>query len=239
MKTLEYRTIDKSPWGAGPWDIEPDKMQWRDEATGLPCLIVRNHGGAWCGYVGVADGHPLYRVGYSDVAKLPKETLRQMLEARGVLDLYADDLEKGDVRVESIIDVHGGLTFSDDCGEHTREDWEQWRNRRSEYTQEAAKYPRGDAARHLKEWAECYDDFHAWAKRCEAVGICHLPEKGEPAQVWWFGFDCSHCGDISPGYDFSRRHDFGPNEYRDVDYVRDQVAELAKQLHSLGGDASE
>ena len=29
MKTIEYRTIDKSAWPRGEWDAEPDKMQWR------------------------------------------------------------------------------------------------------------------------------------------------------------------------------------------------------------------
>lgn len=66
MQTLEYRTVDKSGWGEGPWKGEPDKMQWQDEATKLPCLIVRNAGGALCGYVGVAEGHPLYGKGYED-----------------------------------------------------------------------------------------------------------------------------------------------------------------------------
>ena len=60
MKTIEYRTQDKSTWGPGPWQDEPDKVQWRDEATGLPCLIVRNRMGAWCGYAGVSNGHPLF-----------------------------------------------------------------------------------------------------------------------------------------------------------------------------------
>lgn len=64
MQTIEYKnpTIDKSEWGNGPWVDEPDKKQWRDEETGLPCLIVRNvHvSGALCGYVGVPKGHPYY-----------------------------------------------------------------------------------------------------------------------------------------------------------------------------------
>lgn len=51
---------DKSTWGDGPWQDEPDKVQWIDEATGLDCLIVRNHHGALCGYVGVPPGHPLH-----------------------------------------------------------------------------------------------------------------------------------------------------------------------------------
>ncbi len=53
METREWRTMDKSGWGSGPWQDEPDKKQWRDEATGLPCLIVRNGMGALCGYVGM------------------------------------------------------------------------------------------------------------------------------------------------------------------------------------------
>lgn len=36
METLEYRTKDKSTWGDGPWQQEPDKKQWQDAATGLP-----------------------------------------------------------------------------------------------------------------------------------------------------------------------------------------------------------
>jgi hypothetical protein len=67
MQTLEYRSRDKTDWGPGPWQDEPDKRQWVDEATGLPCLIVRNDMGGLCGYVGVADGHPLFGKQYGDV----------------------------------------------------------------------------------------------------------------------------------------------------------------------------
>lgn len=40
MQTIEYRTIDKTAWGDGPWLNEPDKKQWQDVETGLPCLAV-------------------------------------------------------------------------------------------------------------------------------------------------------------------------------------------------------
>lgn len=66
MQTLEWRTVDKSAWDDGEWQSEPDKKQWRDAATGLPCLIVRNPGGALCGYVGVSEGHPLHGRDYYD-----------------------------------------------------------------------------------------------------------------------------------------------------------------------------
>jgi hypothetical protein len=62
-----YTTIDKTDWGDGPWQHESDKLQWVDEATGLDCLIVRNHFGALCGYVGVPPSHPDYGRDCDDV----------------------------------------------------------------------------------------------------------------------------------------------------------------------------
>jgi len=62
MNRIEYRFRDRSRWGSGPWQDEPDKVQWPDEATGLPCLAVRGPGGHWCGYVGVAEGHRCFKV---------------------------------------------------------------------------------------------------------------------------------------------------------------------------------
>ena len=85
METIEYRTLDKSDWGPGPWASEPDKRQWLDAATGYPCLIRRApKTGALCGYVGVPESHPLFSVDY------------------------------GDPRVVDIL-VHGGVTFADSC----------------------------------------------------------------------------------------------------------------------------
>jgi hypothetical protein len=44
-------------WTSGPWDDEPDRLEWR--YRDLPCLIVRSDStGALCGYVGVARSHP-------------------------------------------------------------------------------------------------------------------------------------------------------------------------------------
>lgn len=96
MRTIEYtyREADKAEWGEGPWHNEPDKIQWQDEATGLPCLVVRNRFGAWCGYAGVEEGHPLFGVPYNEC------------ESRPELDgIY----------------IHGGLTFSDFCVEDGKE----------------------------------------------------------------------------------------------------------------------
>jgi hypothetical protein len=59
------------PPGDGPWRDEPDKVQWVDEATDLDCLVVRNHSGALCGYVGVPPGHPWHGVDYSSIEPFP------------------------------------------------------------------------------------------------------------------------------------------------------------------------
>lgn len=87
MQTIEERDVDRTGWPAGKWDSEPDKRQWLDEATGLPCLIVRTPElGHLCGYVGVPRGHAMYEKSYSDVHDaLPNLT------------------------------CHGGLTYSDHC----------------------------------------------------------------------------------------------------------------------------
>ena len=68
MTTLEETTIDKSTWGDGPWQDEPDKKRWRDESTGYPCEIFRNYEvGNLCGYVGVPHNHPAFKQDYETV----------------------------------------------------------------------------------------------------------------------------------------------------------------------------
>jgi hypothetical protein len=53
---------DKSDWGDGEWNLEPDYASFIHDATAFPCLAKRNLFGAWCGYVGVDDGHPLFLI---------------------------------------------------------------------------------------------------------------------------------------------------------------------------------
>lgn len=167
MKELEWTFRDRTDWDDGPWTNEPDKAQWTDEHTGLPCMIHRNRYGAWCGYVGIGPDHPFYQKPCDDA-----------------------DID---------LSVHGGLTFADGCD----------------------------------------PDFNP----ATGQGICHIPEPGEPDDVWWFGFDCAHAFDLAPAMRALIRGCgvYGPDEqwmlsfpgevYRDIEYVRAECAQLAIQLY--------
>lgn len=60
--------------------------------------------------------------------------------------------------------------------------------------------------------------------------ICHVAKPGEPDDVWWLGFDCSHSGDLTL-YDIADGNlaGFGNDIYRDVEYVRRETQRLAAQ----------
>jgi|SRR5690349_268965 len=90
MTVKASHTLDKSKWLSGPWVTEPDIVEWVDEASRLPCLILRNpESGSLCGYVGVPPGHPAYGYAYSGI----------------------DEADEVDECIRHIR-VHGGLTFS-------------------------------------------------------------------------------------------------------------------------------
>jgi hypothetical protein len=59
-----WATIDKSSWGPGEWQCEPDKVQWIEH--NLDCLMTRGPHGGWCGYVGVPEDHPAFGKGYDE-----------------------------------------------------------------------------------------------------------------------------------------------------------------------------
>lgn len=160
-------------WGPGPWEDEPDRVEWRDDATGLPCLIRRHpFMGQWCGYVAVPPGHALHGVDY--------------------------DAAPGDLHGAS----HGELTFAGPCMEGAEDSPEN---------------------------------------------ICHVPRPGEPANVWWFGFDCAHGGDLTPGLIpmteriVKRMRDGGDDvladvyggTYRTTQYVKDRCTAMALVLAGM------
>lgn len=52
--------VPKSEWGPGPWQDEPDRVEFKHH--GFPCLLRRAPSGGWCGYVAVAPGHPWHGI---------------------------------------------------------------------------------------------------------------------------------------------------------------------------------
>lgn len=74
-----------------------------------------------------------------------------------------------------------------------------------------------------------------YANECRG-GICHVPAPGEPAHVWWLGFDCAHSGDLAPGLAATVQSVCGRSSvdrhetYRDLDYVVAHTEALAAQL---------
>jgi len=222
MERIEYRdVIDKSDWARGPWDNEPDKIQWQDPATRLPCLIVRGPIGALCGYVGVYEWHPLFGVGYSEC---PKGEACSERKPDG-------DYQYCDHRPESALTVHGGLSFADRCHKVSPETWEEWRKGLSLRSTEAIKYPKGAMARAIKAWGPAIDNYDKYVERAKARFICHIDGENEPA-VWWFGFDCAHCMDVTP-MTTGLGVQMPDSEYRDIAYVEQECRNLAQQLADM------
>lgn len=55
----------RSEWLPGPWDSEPDLVEWRH--NGAACLIVRGGSGSLCGYVGLPPTHKYWGRDYDAV----------------------------------------------------------------------------------------------------------------------------------------------------------------------------
>lgn len=67
-----------------------------------------------------------------------------------------------------------------------------------------------------------------YARPCDPVrGVCHVPEPGEPDDVWWFGFACDHDDDVIP----ARAGEASPGAtYKTVAVVREATERLAAWL---------
>lgn len=163
------RMIDKSGWGDGPWQSEPDELRYTHDEAGYAVAIIRTKGGHLCGYVCVPSDHPAHGKGYYHSTFDCDEDGN---ETHKTLSPVEEDI--------NAITVHGGLTFA----------------------------VRGE---------------HAWVGEAENGG-------------WWFGFDCAHSGDVSPGY-IKRWRELGLRDddaqYRDMEYVKRECDSLAMQLRNI------
>lgn len=96
---------------------------------------------------------------------------------------------------------------------------------------------------HGKSWIDDDLDLSAhgglnFSGECEG-DICHVPNPGEPDNVWWFGFDGGHAFDYIPAMaeqmpNSTYERIFGNTEqYRDIEYMKNECIGLAKQLREL------
>ena len=213
MKTKEWRNkVKREGWRPGPWDGEPDKKQWVDAKTGYPCLVVRNEGiGNLCGYVGVPKGHPAYGLHYD-----------------GITQADADINTKR-------WNLHSRLYSAAGCPPISLQDPHRINPAWSKIEDEVEKKfgPRRDTPAGTAGVAVRGISVHGgltYADKCSG-SICHDPDDGEPDDVWWFGFDCAHSGDVCPWMD--RHYQSEHEKYKDVRYVESEVASLAKQLKAM------
>jgi hypothetical protein len=79
------RTLyDKSSWGPGPWQDEPDDVRWSDSVTGIRCMLWRASGvGRWCGHCSLPGGHPWERLRAEDI---PVSTVGHAITSKGVVN---------------------------------------------------------------------------------------------------------------------------------------------------------
>lgn len=83
-----------------------------------------------------------------------------------------------------------------------------------------------------------------YSNRCqpledESHGICHVPQADRPHDIWWFGFDCAHLGDLTPRLEaiMDEHKAADPTlsidpykTYKNIAYVQAEVTQLAEQI---------
>jgi hypothetical protein len=90
------------------------QFEKQGEYNGYQYYIVAQPAGHRCGYVNIPEGHYLYNKNYQDKLDISVDVLEgQKMGKRGVIDLFCWNGE--DVNMGILFDVHGGITYSEDC----------------------------------------------------------------------------------------------------------------------------
>lgn len=111
---------DKSGYGDGPWQREPDSEAWTDIETGYRCGIIRHPKfGSLGGYVRVPDNHPLAGKSYSARATIPAGWMERHVNIDqdvGAINVFCASLKMTETEAELclLLFCHGGLTYGDD-----------------------------------------------------------------------------------------------------------------------------
>ncbi len=199
-RTPEY---DKSKWGGDQWKGEPDRKEWRDEATGMPCLALRNMMGAWCGYVGVAPTHPAHGLHYDGAPDDKAEAYSEAAQKRMKIAMQL---------------TRGGADFSDAMTKA----WEGMPDR-PEPTEAGAALPS----------MKVHGGLTYAGKNDTYIGTESTPDFWwfgfDTAHA--YDFTPGLAGSIVSA-DYRRRTE-REDTYRDLAYVEKECASLAEQLHAM------
>lgn len=80
------------------------------------CIVRMGHSGCLNGYVAVDKTHPFYKKDYSD--KIKVEDINKVKFNKNyifLLTLEKEDIENNELRIDLALNVHGGITYSDNC----------------------------------------------------------------------------------------------------------------------------
>jgi hypothetical protein len=187
---------------SGPWDNEPDFMEFVHKDTGYTIVIRRNGVGALCGYVGIDEDHLLHRRRYQDClhedAYLPTE--EQIIEGTKWLNGFTDD----------------GFSFPE--APHSMKEVVV-----KQYS-ETLHCPEGYDKGHCDHRLDSQFEVHGGITFTDFMVKSPVSDLSK----WYIGFDCAHLGDKSPTLEkyASRENDV----YRDISYVLDEATNLANQI---------
>lgn len=123
---MPNEALPKRAWGPGPWQDEPDSARWTH--AGLECYVYRNLHvtGSLNGYVAVTDEHPWWGKEYNECVAMPQcdpepEIDYATMERQGfpvpaqgsrMRGLMSDPRWSCDHRIETMLEVHGGVTYA-------------------------------------------------------------------------------------------------------------------------------
>ena len=80
----------------------------------------------------------------------------------------------------------------------------------------------------LKEVSWSIHGMLTYSGRCGG-NVCHVADREEEEEVYWFGFDCAHTCDFIPLYSLKD----STHDYKDFEYVAREVEKLSEQLAVL------
>ena len=90
---IERHCLDKSNFPEGQWTKEPDHVEWFDEKTGYPCVVVRYpFTGHLCGYVGIDQDHRFYGKDFYEINS-DKTCKKEPLDVHGGVNYAASGSE--------------------------------------------------------------------------------------------------------------------------------------------------